>query len=69
MQGAAFDDALPSETLAETDEFSGPGSVTFSTPTITNCLPSPRSFDTPGSYEIRLTAEDGEFAPRRRHRP
>lgn len=57
--GSASDDGLPDGTLTTTwARVSGPGSVTFSHPNSTQTL---ATFSTPGTYVLRLSANDGEL--------
>jgi RHS repeat-associated protein len=60
LNGTATDDGLPSGTLLISwSQVSGPGSVVFSNPTqaVTQA-----TFDAPGLYDLRLTANDTELS-------
>jgi RHS repeat-associated protein len=60
LNGSATDDGLPNGTLLILwSEVSGPGSATFSNPTqaVTQA-----SFDAPGLYDLRLTANDTQLS-------
>jgi hypothetical protein len=58
MAGAATDDGLPSgSTLTQTwSEFSGPGTVVFGNPALSNTT---ATFPVEGSYTLRFTVSDG----------
>jgi len=57
LSGTATDDGLPNDTLTTAwTMFSGPGPVTFGDPA---SLSTPVSFTMPGTYILRLSANDG----------
>jgi len=57
LHGNVSDDGLPNNLVTVTwSMVSGPGSVVFSAPT---SVDTTASFSTPGSYTLRLTADDG----------
>jgi hypothetical protein len=57
LAGVATDDHLPYNVLNTIwNEMSGPGTATFAGPTLTNTTVT---FDQPGVYDLRLTADDG----------
>ena len=60
LQGAASDDGNPVGSSLTTfwSEASGPGGVIFADPNRTN---TPVSFDVPGTYDLRLSAYDGQL--------
>jgi K319L-like, PKD domain/Carbohydrate binding domain len=61
LSGTATDDGLPNppRTLTTTwSELSGPGTVTFGDP---SALSTTASFSDPGTYVLRLTADDSEL--------
>ena len=61
LNGTVADDGLPCNTPLTVlwSKVSGPGSVTFANP---NARETTASFITPGSYILRLSANDGELA-------
>ncbi|HEU5123921.1 MAG TPA: Ig-like domain-containing protein [Verrucomicrobiae bacterium] len=60
LKGEVFDDGLPvgSSVRIRWSQFSGPGAVTFSSPT---SAVSSVTFSTNGIYVLKLTAEDGDI--------
>ena len=60
LTGTVTDDGLPSPPNVTTtwSQVSGPGTVTFGTPT---AVTTTATFSEPGIYEVRLTADDGLF--------
>jgi hypothetical protein len=71
LSGTATDDGLPSGGLTATwSVVSGPGPVTFGTPTVSTSGPvgqpisinanTTAAFTVPGTYVLRLTATDGQ---------
>lgn len=59
LQGAAFDDGLPSGTLrVRWSKESGPGSVVFGSP---RKLATTATFSVPGRYSLKLNASDGQL--------
>lgn len=60
LDGTVVDDGLPSGSLTTTwNVFSGPGSVTFGN---ANAVDTTAVFSAPGTYILRLTANDGQLA-------
>jgi len=62
LDGTVTDDGLPNPPGAVTTQWtvqSGPGTVTFGN---TNDVDTTASFSLPGTYVLRLTANDGEFS-------
>jgi len=60
LNGSATDDGLPNATLTTLwSQVSGPGTVAFANP---NSASTMASFSDPGSYVLRLTADDGELS-------
>jgi hypothetical protein len=60
LSGLVTDDNLPSGTLSvQWSKVSGPGVVTFTSP---NAVTTSASFSLPGSYVLRLTANDGALS-------
>src|SRR5262249_35711191 len=59
LAGSVTDDGLPSRTVTTSwTKFSGPGNVTFGNASL---LSTTASFSAPGTYVLRLTANDGEL--------
>src|SRR5207247_1400066 len=60
LNGEVFDDGLPvgSTVRAQWSKFSGPGTVSFSSPT---SAVTTATFSTNGIYVLQLTADDGEI--------
>jgi len=59
LTGGATDDGDPNGALTTTwSQVSGPGAVTFGN---ANALTTTANFDAPGTYVLRLTANDGEL--------
>ena len=60
LNGTATDDGLPVGSVLEVlwTQVSGPGTVTFTTP---NQTVSQAIFSAPGTYVLRLTADDTQF--------
>ncbi|HEU4511886.1 MAG TPA: fibronectin type III domain-containing protein [Nocardioidaceae bacterium] len=60
LAGTAADDGLPTNTLDITwQKAAGPGTVTFTTP---NAASASATFSVAGTYELRLTADDGALS-------
>jgi RHS repeat-associated protein len=60
LHGTATDDGRPNGTLSVSwSKVSGPGTVTFSSP---GTAETTASFSETGTYTLRLTADDGQFA-------
>ena len=62
LVGSVSDDGLPNPPATVTTNWtvvSGPGSASFGN---ANALQTSVTFDTPGNYVLRLTADDGEFS-------
>ena len=60
LTGTVSDDGLPNGTLTRTwSKFSGPGTVTFGTPTANTTT---ATFSSAGTYVLRLTASDGALS-------
>ena len=60
LDGTVSDDGLPSGTLTTTwSVVAGPGAVSFAN---ANAVDTNASFGAPGSYQLRLTASDGQLA-------
>lgn len=58
LNGTASDDGIPGPLTVTWSRFSGPGVVTFAN---RNALQTTASFSEPGTYVLRLTADDGEL--------
>ena len=62
LDGTVTDDGLPNPPGAVTttwSQFSGPGTATFANP---SAVDTTASFTSPGSYVLRLTADDGDLS-------